>query len=64
LERLRALEARINDDNEPDLHSILGDKTPRPFEWEYDYRHCTPFVAAWKMGEHYFKLAMIIRTWL
>lgn len=43
---IRALEAWVDDDNAHDLHSALGDKTPRPFEREYPHRHRTPFVAA------------------
>jgi transposase InsO family protein len=41
-----ALDKWINDDNTHDLHSALGDKTPRQFERDYDSSHSTPFVAA------------------
>jgi putative transposase len=45
-ELIRALEAWVEYDNDHDLHSSLGDKTPRQFEREYQHRHSTPFVAA------------------
>lgn len=41
-----ALERWITYDNEPYLHSTLGDKPPRQFEREYYSRRSTPFVAA------------------
>jgi putative transposase len=43
---IKALEAWITDYNEHDLHSALGYKPPRQFEWDYYTRHSTPFVAA------------------
>jgi putative transposase len=41
-----ALDQWINDDNTHDLHSALGYKAPRQFEWDYDLSHSPPFVAA------------------
>jgi putative transposase len=43
---LRALEVWIADDNAHDLHSALGDQSPRQFERHYYLSHGTPFVAA------------------
>jgi putative transposase len=42
----RALETWITYYNEHDLHSSLGDRTPRQFELDYHRRHSSPFVAA------------------
>jgi putative transposase len=41
-----ALETWFEDDNEPYLHSALGDKPPRPFAREDHLSHGTQFVAA------------------
>jgi len=43
---MSAFETWMAYDNNHDLHSALGDKTPRPFELDYQHSHCTPFVAA------------------
>jgi transposase InsO family protein len=42
----RALANWITYDNEHDLHSSLGDRTPRQFELDYHRSHSSPFVAA------------------
>jgi hypothetical protein len=44
--RIKELEDWIASDNAHDLHSALGDKTPRQFEREYYHSHSPPFVAA------------------
>ena len=44
--RMRALATWMAYDNNHDLHSALGYKTPRPFEPDDPHSHCTPFVAA------------------
>jgi hypothetical protein len=43
---VQALETWITADNEPSLHSALGDKPPLPGEREYPSRHSPPFAAA------------------
>jgi hypothetical protein len=43
---ITALEVWIADDNEHDLHSALGDKSPRQFEREDRRSHSTQFAVA------------------
>jgi len=43
---IAALEAWISTDNEQYLHSALGDKSPRPYERDYDNSPSPPFLAA------------------
>jgi len=43
---IKELEDWIASDNEHDLHSALGSKTPRQFERDYYPSHSPPFVAA------------------
>jgi len=43
---ISAFERWMAYDHNHDLHSALGDKTPRPFELDYQHSHGTPFVAA------------------
>jgi hypothetical protein len=44
--RSRALAHWLTSDTDHDLHSSLGERTPRPFELEDPRRHSSPFVAA------------------
>jgi hypothetical protein len=44
--RMHALGHWSTSDNEHDLHSALGDVSPRPFERDDHNRHGAPFVAA------------------
>jgi hypothetical protein len=43
---IRALAAWVDSYNAHDLHSSLGDNTPRQLAREHPQRHSTPFVAA------------------
>jgi putative transposase len=46
LELIHALKGWLTHDNEYDLHSTLGDQSPRQFERDDLNRHSPPFVAA------------------
>jgi putative transposase len=46
LASMKILEGWIDQYHEHDLHSALGDKTPRQFERDYHRCHSPPFTAA------------------
>jgi hypothetical protein len=46
LKLMSALEAWFTDDNQQCLHSVLGDKPPRQFEWAHHFSRGTQLPAA------------------